>query len=85
MAEKKEKKPRAAVEPEEGQLVSAAKVVGATAGKIAALAGAEAEAPPKTPTPPTHPKKAKLAKKNKSRLPRKQKKALQKAARGQQS
>ena len=78
MAEKKEKKPKPAVEPEEGLLVSAAKAIGATAGKIAALAGAG-------PTPPKNPKKPKLAKKNKSRMPRKQKKAQQKSARGHQS
>jgi hypothetical protein len=75
MAEKKEKKPKAAVEPEEGLLVSAAKAIGATAGKIAGLAGAG-------PTPRKNPKKPKLAKKNKSRMPRKQKKAQQKSARG---
>jgi hypothetical protein len=78
MAEKKERKPKAAVKAEEGLLVSAAKAIGATAGKIAALAGAG-------PTPPKNPKKPKLAKKNRSRMPRKQKKAQQKSARGHQS
>ena len=51
-------------------LVAAAKVVGAAAGTIAASVGATA---PK-------PKVPKLVKKNKSRLPRRQKKAAQKAA-----
>jgi hypothetical protein len=79
MAEKKEKKPKAGAEPEaeDSLLVSAAKTIGATAGKIAALAGAQPARPPK-------PKKPKLAKKNKSRMPRKQKKVLQKAARAKQ-
>ena len=69
-AEKAEKKKH----KEESGLVSAAKVVGEAAGKIAALVGvAEPAAPKKSMKIP------KLAKKNKSRLPRRQKKALQKA------
>jgi len=58
----------------EGILVSAAKEIGAAAGKVAALAGVKAEKEPS-------PKKVvipKLAPKNKSRLPRKQKKAQKK-------
>lgn len=69
MADKKKKK-------EEGALVSAAEAVGATVGKIAALVGVTV----KPATPPTNIKIPKLAKSGKSRLPRKQKKAQQKAA-----
>jgi hypothetical protein len=77
-----EKKPKARkkpVEPEaEGSiLVAAAKTVGAAAGKIAALAGVAEPAP--TPAKPKAIKPMKLQKKNKSRLPRRQKKALRKA------
>ena len=54
-------------------LVTAAKAIGKTAGKVAKAAGVEGE-------PQAPPKKGKLAKKNKSRLPRKQKKAAKKAA-----
>jgi hypothetical protein len=68
MAEKKEKKPKAAVVPEDTPPVGAPKSI------VKPEAG---------PTPPKNPKKPKLAKKNKSRLPRKQKKTQQKAARGQ--
>ena len=57
MTEKKGKKPTAAVEPDDSLLVSAAKAIGATAGKIAALAGAQ-------PARPTKAKKQKLAKKD---------------------
>jgi hypothetical protein len=73
MAEKAEKqdtkqrKTKSKPAAEESVLVSAAKAIGATAGKIAAIARAKA---PKIP---------KLQKKNKRRLPRKQKKALAKA------
>ena len=70
-AEKAEKKKN----KEESGLVSAAKAIGEAAGKIAALAGVTAE-----PRIPAISKKIpKLAKKNKSRLPRRQKKALKKA------
>jgi hypothetical protein len=76
MAEKQEKKKKKAEpEAEEGPLVSAAKAIGSVAGKVAALAGAEA----KPPSPPKV-KIPKLQPKNKTRLPRRQKKALQKAA-----
>jgi hypothetical protein len=56
-------------------LVSAAKVIGSTAGKIASLVGATPEARPATPSR----KKGKLPKKDKHRLPRREKKALKKA------
>lgn len=56
-------------------VVSAAKAIGTAAGKIASLAGA-------APAKPAKAKVEKLAPKNKSRLPRKQKKAQQKAAAG---
>ena len=60
---------------EKSGLVAAAEAVGAAAGKVAAMVGVTAERPN---TPPT-PKIGKLKPKNKSRLPRRQKKALQKA------
>jgi hypothetical protein len=52
-------------------LVTAAKTIGAAAGKLAASVGVTTPAKPKVP---------KLAKKHKQRLPRKQKKAAKKAA-----
>ena len=55
---------------EDTPLVTAAKAIGSAAGKIASLAHVSAPAP----------KKGKLVKKTKSRLPRRQKKARQKAA-----
>jgi hypothetical protein len=67
MALKKEKKPKAEVEPED-----------AAAGKLASLGGAPPDA---NPMPKKTAKKPKLAKHDKSRLPRKQKKAQQKAGR----
>ena len=67
-AEKKKKK------KEDSALVGAAEAIGATVGKIAALVGAV-----KTATAPKNIKIPKLAKKGKSRLPRKEKKAQQKA------
>ena len=66
MAKKKE-----AQESPDGVLVTAAKKIGTAAGTIAAAVGV---------TLPSKPKKPKLAKKNKSRLPRRQKKAAQKSA-----
>ena len=56
--------------------VSAAKTTGAAADKITSLAGATREARP----PAKSMKKGKLLAKNKHRLPRRQKKAQQKAA-----
>ena len=67
MADKKKKK-------EDSALVSAAEAVGTAVGKIAALVGVD-----KPATAPTNIKIPKLAKKHKSRLPRKEKKAQQKA------
>jgi hypothetical protein len=60
--------------PAEGALATVAKAVGKAAGTVAKLAGvgdASAEAPKSQKVP-------KLAPKNKKRLPRRQKKALQK-------
>ena len=67
MAEKKEKKPKAAGVPEDTPPVGAPKSI------VKPEAG---------PTPPKNPKKPKLAKKNKSRLPRKQKKACRRTGAG---
>jgi hypothetical protein len=74
--EPKPKQRKKQVEPEpEGVLATAAKAIGTAAGKMASLAGVAA------PTPHTVSVKIpKLQKKDKSRLPRRQKKALQKAA-----
>lgn len=63
-------------------VTSAAKKLGKAAGKVAAAIGATSEAP-STKVPPLKKqeiKVAKLEKKNKNRLPRKEKKARQKAA-----
>jgi hypothetical protein len=70
------KKPTTSEEAPESILVTAAKGLGAAAGKVAAAVGVKAETPPK----PAKVKIPKLAPKNKSRLPRKEKKALKKAA-----
>ncbi|MEO8049447.1 MAG: hypothetical protein ABI833_03440 [Acidobacteriota bacterium] len=61
------KKKISAEKQDEGVLISAAKAIGAAAGKIARLAGAAPAA-----------QKGKLQKKNKTKLPRRQKKAAQK-------
>lgn len=66
------KKPPAPAE--DNVLVSAAKAIGSKAGKIAALAGVSPEPKPANKSA----KVGKLLKKNKQRLPRRQKKALQK-------
>lgn len=76
------KKPPAEQVPEESTLVSAAKAIGAVAGKIASLAGATPETA--AATPEARParksmKPGKLQAKHKSRLPRRQKKAQKKA------
>jgi len=63
-------------EPEGNILVGAAKAIGAVAGKLASRVNVPYEG---TPTPKT-PRVGKLLKKNKHRLPRRQKKALQKKA-----
>jgi hypothetical protein len=65
MSKKKETEPAP-----DSTLVSAAKTIGATAGKIAAAVGVSAPPKPKVP---------KLAKRKTSRLPRRQKKAAKKA------
>ena len=78
MAEKRETKKRKSEtkpEPDENILVDAAKVIGAAAGKIASLA---ASVKPDENRPSQ--KKSKLVKKDRSRLPRRQMKAQQKAA-----
>ena len=61
---------------EEGIVVTAAKAIGTAAGKIAAVTGAALE----HLQPAKSTKVGKLQKKNKARLPRRQKKAKQKAA-----
>ena len=71
MADEKKKKKK-----DGSALVSAAEAVGAAVGKVAALVGVG----DKPAAPPKSVKIPKLAKKSKSRLPRKQKKAQQKAA-----
>jgi hypothetical protein len=63
----------------QGLLVETAKALGSVAGKVASAVGLgthNAEAPPPPPEP-RH--KGKLQPKNKSRLPRRQKKALKKS------
>jgi hypothetical protein len=80
--EKKPKERKKRVEPEtkDSTLATAAKIIGAAAGKIASLAGvAEPVAKPQTKST----KVPKLQKKDKSRLPRRQKKAQQKVAASQ--
>jgi hypothetical protein len=68
---------------DESVLESAAKTIGKAAGKVAAVVGVEGgetiPAAARPATPKTE-KVGKLVKKNKSRLPRREKKALQKAA-----
>jgi len=73
---KKEEKPKKeAPAVEESTLVSVAKAIGHAAGKMAVETGIE-HTPEKVATPSS--KIPKLAPKNKKRLPRRQKKALQK-------
>jgi hypothetical protein len=60
-------------QPAEGALASAAKTIGAVAGKIVAAVGGTGGQTKSSKIP-------KLAKKNKPHLPRKQKKAQKKAA-----
>jgi hypothetical protein len=78
--EQKPKGRKKLIEPETkgGILATAAKAIGAAAGKIASLAGVAEPAPAPSQTKST--KQPKLQKKNKSRLPRRQKKARQKVA-----
>jgi hypothetical protein len=62
--------------PDESVLVTAAKVIGAAAGKVAKLAGVE----PEPRQPAVSQKVPKLSKKGKSKLPRREKKAAQKSS-----
>jgi hypothetical protein len=70
MAKKKETR-----ESPDGVLITAAKTIGAAAGKIAAAAGVTASPKPKV---------SKLVKKKQSRLPRRLKKTTQKGGKGTQ-
>jgi hypothetical protein len=70
------KKQKNAETPEDSMLVSAAKAVGTAAGKVARLAGA----PPDASEPSKSQKIPKLPKKSKDKLPRREKKALQKSS-----
>ena len=81
--EKKPKERKKPIEPEtkDSTLATAAKIIGAAAGKIASLAGVTEPAP--TPPQTKSTKIPKLQKKNKSGLPRRQKKAQQKVTAGQ--
>jgi len=58
---------------DESGLVAAARAIGSVTGKLAAKVGVGGETAPKA-------RKGKLVKKNKQRLPRRQKKAQQRAA-----
>ncbi len=68
------KKKDATEVPEEGMLITAAKAIGTAAGKVAKLAGVE----PEPREPAVSQKVPKLSKKSKGKLPRREKKALQK-------
>lgn len=70
------KKKEAAETTSESALVTAAKAIGTAAGKVAKLAGVE----PEPREPAVSQKVPKLSKKNKSKLPRREKKAAQKSA-----
>ena len=70
------KKPTTPPPTEDNILVSAAKAIGSAAGKLASLAGAPPEAKPAAKSR----KVGKLPKKQGHRLPRRQKKAQQKAS-----
>ena len=59
---------------EEPALIVAAKAIGKAAGKVAAMAGSQPDAPPARAAA----NRAKFPKKDKHRLPRRQKKAQQK-------
>jgi hypothetical protein len=67
--------------PDESILVNVAKPVGAAAGKMAKPAGAEpVGVAPETREPAKSQKVPKLSKKSKNKLPRREKKALQKSS-----
>ncbi len=70
------KKPATPETQDEGILMHAAKTIGTAAGKIAKLAGVE----PEPRAPAQSQKVPKLAKKEKHRLPRREKKALQRSS-----
>jgi hypothetical protein len=74
---KTKKAPKKAADESEKPLVPAAKAVGSAAETVAASVGVQ-EAPARKVS--TKPVRTKLQPKNKSRMPRRQKKALQKAA-----
>ena len=74
----KGKEPKETAGAADSPLTNAAKAVGNAAGRVAALAGAAVEEKPSIPRKSE--KIPKLEKKNKSRLPRKEKKAQLKAA-----
>jgi hypothetical protein len=67
------KKKEATETPDESVLVTVAKAIGTAAGKVAKLAGVE----PEPREPAVSQKVPKLSKKNKSKLPRREKKAAQ--------
>lgn len=77
MAKKEKDTPKQTTE--DSALTAAAKAIGNAVGKVAAMAGVAAPSKPKAPKIP------KLVKKNKSRLPRKEKKALLKATKRQEA
>jgi hypothetical protein len=78
--EQKSKGRKKLIEPEDkgSTLATPAKAIGTAAGKIASLTGVSEPAP--TPPQTKSKKEPKLQKKNKSRLPRREKKAHQKIA-----
>jgi hypothetical protein len=76
MAKKDPAKKKETEESADSVLVTAAKTIGEAAGKVAAAVGVTTAPKPSVPKR----KIPKLVKKNKQRLPRRQKKAAQKAA-----
>ena len=83
-AKPKGRKKPSKTEDTDSALTTAAKAIGAAAGKIAVATGIAEPAQARPQTKSTKPKKLpKLQSKNKSRLPRKQKKAMQKKAAAQ--
>jgi len=72
---------KAGQEPETGVLIDTAKAIGSTIGKLAAKTGLAEPAPAASPaaSQDASPKPGKLQKKNRTRLPRLQKKAMKKA------
>ncbi|HWF07300.1 MAG TPA: hypothetical protein VG297_02495 [Bryobacteraceae bacterium] len=72
-------KPKKVPEKDEGLIVAAAKAIGGVAGTMAHSMGVQVEA--SGPAPHRHRPKGKLQPKNKSRLPRRSKKAARKEGR----